>query len=132
MTTLFLVRRRSLLTTALGVIVAVSLLVTPLAGAQQAGKLFKIGWLVLPQASPLPSSPGSIRDRLHDLGYVEGRHYSIEWRFAGGNYERLPELAADLVRARVDLIIASGNKGAEAASPPRTASRSCPCPAIHS
>ena len=84
--------------------------------AQQAGKLFRIGALVVP-ASPPPGSPlfPNVIPRLRELGYVEGRDYSIEARWAEGNYDRLPELAADLVRARVDVIYASGQKAAQVA-----------------
>ena len=77
--------------------------------AQQAGKLFRIGALYVPTAGKALNIIG----RLGELGYVEGRDYSIEYRYADGNYDRLPELAADLVRARVDVIFASGNRAAQ-------------------
>jgi putative ABC transport system substrate-binding protein len=103
--------RRIFLTTAAG------LLAVPLAvEAQQAGKPFRIGILAVPEAPPPGTlSPNPFRDRLRELGYVEGRHFSVEFRSAGGNYDRLPQLAADLVRARVDLIFAGGTNGAQAA-----------------
>src|SRR4029077_1858170 len=44
---------------------------------------------------------------MHELGYVEGKDYSIEWRFADGDYERLPELASELVRLKVNVIFAT-------------------------
>jgi putative tryptophan/tyrosine transport system substrate-binding protein len=63
--------------------------------------------------------PG-FRQGLVDTGFVEGRNVTIEYRFAEGNYERLPEFAADLVRRGVDLIFAGGGdlpaKAAEAAT----------------
>ena len=73
-----------------------------LAAAQQSGKVWRIGYL----------SPGSgpnefgeaFRDQLRILGYVEGRNLLIEYRWAAGT-ERLPELAAELVRLKVDLIV---------------------------
>jgi putative ABC transport system substrate-binding protein len=87
-------------------------LVAPLAAdAQQAGKPFKIGALYVHTAGKAVN----IVERLGELGYVEGRDYVIEYRYADNNYDRLPELAADLVRARVDLIFASGNTAAQVA-----------------
>ena len=52
--------------------------------------------------------------RLRELGYVEGRNLAVEWRFADGNNDRLPDLAAELVRLNPDLIIASGTPAARA------------------
>ena len=52
---------------------------------------------------------------LRDLGYVEGKNLVIEWRFADGNTERLPALAAELVRQKVDIIVATGAPAASAA-----------------
>jgi putative ABC transport system substrate-binding protein len=94
---------------------AFALLLVPCAAeAQQAGKLIRIGQLVVPAAGP-PGSPRPIVARLSELGYVEGRDYSMEYRYAEGNYDRLPALAADLVRTRVDMIFASGNTAAQVA-----------------
>jgi putative tryptophan/tyrosine transport system substrate-binding protein len=53
---------------------------------------------------------------LRDLGYTEGRNLVVEFRWAAGNAERLPELASELVRARVDLIVAFTNQGVRAAT----------------
>jgi putative ABC transport system substrate-binding protein len=88
--------------------IASGLLVAPLAAeAQQAGKVYKIGILV---GGFSPRRPGikSFLQGLHDLGYVEGRSFVMEYRSAEGHADRLPELAADLVRARVDVILTSG------------------------
>jgi putative ABC transport system substrate-binding protein len=52
--------------------------------------------------------------RLRELGYVEGKNLTVEWRFADGNNDRLPDLAAELVRLNPDLIIASGTPAARA------------------
>src|SRR5216683_7504320 len=91
---------------------ALSILVAPLtAEAQQPTKVYRIGWLLL--WSP-PSPPGSFppqeafRQRLRELGYVEGQNLVIEARYAEGREERLPELAAELVRLKVDVIVAGG------------------------
>ncbi len=92
------------------VVFALALLAAPLAAdAQQTGEPFKIGALYVHAAGKAVNVIG----RLGELGYVEGRDYVIEYRYADGNYDRLPELAADLVRARVDVIFASGNTAAQ-------------------
>jgi len=91
------------------------LLAAPLAaGAQQAGKVWRIGFL---GAGPSPTSVGKgpFRQGLQDLGYVEGRDFVMEYRFAEGHPDRLPELAADLVRARVDVIVTGGTQATRAA-----------------
>jgi putative tryptophan/tyrosine transport system substrate-binding protein len=67
-----------------------------------------IGFLGL--ASPGPFAPfvAAFRQGLNETGYVEGQNVAIEYRWAEGRYDRLPELAADLVGRKVDLIAASG------------------------
>jgi len=78
------------------------------ADAQQANKVPRIGMLF--PASPSPAGPfiDAFRQGLHDLGYVEGKHILIEYRFAEGKEDRLPDLAADLARINVDIIVAGG------------------------
>ncbi|HEV2055180.1 MAG TPA: ABC transporter substrate-binding protein [Methylomirabilota bacterium] len=91
------------------------LLVAPFAAeAQQAAKISRIGYL----ASNLAASPHmneAFRQGLRDLGYVEGRNVVIEYRDAGGKFERLPALAAELVALKVDVIVASDTPAAQAA-----------------
>jgi putative ABC transport system substrate-binding protein len=82
------------------------LLATPLGvEAQQAAKVWRIGVL-----SPLPSTwagfPALLRQNLRELGYVEGLNLAIEWRTAEGKTDRFGDLAAELVRLKVDLIVA--------------------------
>jgi putative ABC transport system substrate-binding protein len=89
------------------------LLAAPLAAeGQQAGKIYRIGYL-------MANFPGALNTSflqgLHDLGYVEGRDFVIEDRFAEGQTHRLPELAAELVRARVDIIVTGGTLATGAA-----------------
>ena len=89
------------------------LLATPLAaGAQQAGKIFRIGYLALNRT---PHLQEAFRQELRDLGYVEGRNLVIEDRDAERKRERLPALAAELVALKVDVIVASGTPAALAA-----------------
>jgi putative ABC transport system substrate-binding protein len=88
----------------------------PLAAhAQQPAKIFRIGFLGLPTAEGLPKRPEAFRAGLRDLGYQEGRDFVIEYRWADGNYDRLPALAADLVRLKVDVIVTHGTPGVLAA-----------------
>ncbi len=87
--------------------------------AQNPGKVYRVGVVfvlppnLLPPNAPRPSFPGgpagrAFLDRLTDHGYIEGKNLVIEARFGG--YERLAELAAELVRLQVDVIFTSGTK----------------------
>jgi putative ABC transport system substrate-binding protein len=86
------------------------------AAAQQAGKVYRIGVL----ANAFESSEGPYFDQflgeLKKLGYAEGSNLVIEWRSSEGDYERLPGLAAELVRAKVDVIVALSAQPAHAAA----------------
>src|SRR5712692_2138527 len=84
------------------------------AGAQQAAKVARIGFLTLDLA-PNPHLAEAFRQGLRDLGYVEGRNVEIEYRDAGGRPERLPALAAELVALKVDVILAGSTPQALAA-----------------
>ena len=92
------------------------LLAGPLAtAAQQAGKVPRIGWLGGPTRQAAEPYLQAFLRGLKDLGWIEGQNIVIEWRFAGGRAERLPELAAELVRLRVDLIVVPSTPTALAA-----------------
>ena len=83
-----------------------SLLAVPLAAkAQQVGKVPRIGFLFSGDSGPA-REVDTFRQGLRDLGYIEGQNIAIEYRFAGGQVERLPELAAELVRLKLDVIVA--------------------------
>ena len=86
---------------------ASALLVVPLAAEAQPSKVAKVGILLYgtPQADP---NLADLRRSLRDLGYLEGRNLLLEYRFAEGKPERLPELATELVRLKPDLIVALG------------------------
>jgi len=75
------------------------------ADAQQAAPSRRIG-VFLVARSPEDKEPQAFRQGLLDAGYVEGRDVMIEWRFANGDYARVPELAADLVQRKVEVIVA--------------------------
>ena len=95
-------------------VLLISILTPPLAAeAQQAGKVHRIGFLS-PSSRSDPerlASPfgerglAAFRQGLRDLGYVEGQNIAIEYRWAEGRFERLPDLAAELVRLKVDVIV---------------------------
>jgi putative ABC transport system substrate-binding protein len=78
------------------------------ARAQQSTSVARIGYLNTNDASAAASYVEAFRAGLRDLGYIEGKNFVIESRFAEGNVVRLPELAAELVRVNVDVIITSG------------------------
>jgi putative ABC transport system substrate-binding protein len=102
-------RRRFLLTSLTGVVAA------PLvAGAQKAGKVYRIG--VVGVATPVlyERQIEGLRIGLREHGYVEGRNLTIEFRWAEGRYDRLPALAAEIVRLNVDVIITHGTLGTRA------------------
>jgi ABC-type uncharacterized transport system substrate-binding protein len=97
--------------TFLGVIAGSFLAAPHAAEAQQVGKVYKIGRLDPESSTPFKNFLQGLRD----LGYVEGRDYVLESRSAEGQLDRLPELAADLVRARVDVIVTGGTPATIAA-----------------
>ena len=80
----------------------------PIANAQQSGKIFRIGYLDSSSAVGSAVLVKALLQELRKLGWVEGTNLTIEYRFAEGKNDRLPELAADLVRLKVDLIVATG------------------------
>ena len=90
------------------VFIAGILLFTICAHAQQTGKVPRISFLDPSTASGSAVLWEAFRQELSKLGWIEGKNITIEYRFAEQKLERLPELAADLVRLRVDLIVASG------------------------
>jgi putative ABC transport system substrate-binding protein len=83
--------------------------------AQQQGKIFRVGILDNSTASGSAVLLDAFRQELRKLGWIEGKNITIEYRFAEQKNERLPELAAELVRLKVDLILAMGQQPASAA-----------------
>ena len=73
---------------------------------QQTSKVHRIGYLGFGAAAP--DLQQAFRRRLRELGWVEGQNLTIEYRFAEGQYDRLPGLADELVRLKVDVIVAAG------------------------
>jgi putative tryptophan/tyrosine transport system substrate-binding protein len=100
----------------LAVVLALSLLIAPLAAVAQEKAMPVIGVLYAgsPRASSAPFMD-AFRQGLSEAGYVEGQNLAIEYRWAEGHYDRLPALAADLVGRKVDLIMANSPPSALAA-----------------
>jgi putative tryptophan/tyrosine transport system substrate-binding protein len=92
----------------LSVIASVLVMVGAAAHAQQPKKVPRIGFLLAPSRSALSERVEAFRQGLRELGYVEGQNIVIEYRYAEGKFDRLPDLAADLARLKVDVIVAAG------------------------
>jgi putative ABC transport system substrate-binding protein len=95
--------------------IALALLAPALADAQAVHKVFRVGHLSAAGRTPDGGPPRPIRDGLRELGYVEGQHIVFETRFAEAKFDQLPALAAELVRLRVDVIVAQGGLSIHAA-----------------
>jgi len=93
-------RRRFVGAFAGGLVIARSVAV-----AQPAAKVYRVGFFLGATGESVASLFGALRDGLRDLGYVEGRNVVFERRYADGHMDRLPEIAAELVRLRVDVIV---------------------------
>ena len=94
--------------TCLAFLAAVLLPIVPPAQAQQAAKVPRIGFQMDATPSAIATRIEGFRRGLSELGYVEGKTIIIEWRFAEGKVERRAELAAELVRLKVDVIVSAG------------------------
>jgi ABC-type uncharacterized transport system substrate-binding protein len=96
----------------------------PSAEAQQPKKVFRIGYLSNADPATDSARTAGLQLALRELGYIEGQNIAIEYRFAEGKIDRAPELAADLVRLKVDIIlVASGDEWIRAA---KNATRTIP------
>src|SRR5215813_979198 len=82
------------------------------ANAQQTGKVARIGFLDRSTASGSAGLLEAFRQELRKLGWIEGKNITIEYRFAEQKCERLPEVAAELARLKVDIIVVSGGNPA--------------------
>jgi ABC-type uncharacterized transport system substrate-binding protein len=83
--------------------------------AQQATKVYRIGFLRGSSASAAKRQIDAFREGLRELGYVESKNFIFEARYAEGKVDRLPELASELVRLKVDVILVSGTEATAAA-----------------
>ena len=78
------------------------------AQAQQPARIHRIGFLSASSGSVFSARVEAFRQRLRQLGYVEGKNILIEYRYAEGKRGRLPDLVAELVRLKVDIIVTTG------------------------
>src|SRR5437762_7485261 len=99
-------RRRFLVALVVGTLAA------PFALRAQQQRTYRIGFLGNSTAALEANLVGPFREGLRDLGYVEGRNIIIEYRWAEGKYERFPELIAELVARKVDVIVTAGTPAA--------------------
>ena len=76
--------------------------------AQKQGKVWRIGFLSSESAAEFASRVDALRSGLNDLGYVEGKNIVIEYRWAEGNYDLLPALAAGLINKNIDVLVTHG------------------------
>jgi len=107
-----MVKRRTFIGAATGMLLAAPLAVR---AQQAAGKVYRIGILEAIPAAQNAANLDALRRGLRELGYVEGRNLVIEYRSADGQAERFPELASELLRLKVDLIVTRGTPAAKAA-----------------
>ncbi len=99
-----------------GLVLLLGLLVAPLdAEAQQAGRLYRIGYLSTPTRESVEHGLEAFLRTLRGLGWIEGQNLIIEYRWAEGDVDRLPGLAAELVARKVDVIVAPAGSAALAA-----------------
>jgi putative tryptophan/tyrosine transport system substrate-binding protein len=96
-------------------VLALVLAVIQLAEAQQPKKVPRIGYLIGTSPTANAARFEAFRQGLRDLGYIEGQNLIIEYRYAEGKVDRLPDLAAELVRLKVDAIFASSTASVQAA-----------------
>src|SRR5215472_3767060 len=109
--------KRPLRKTALGSILfaAAVLAIAVIVEAQQPTKVPRIGYLGATSPSANSERVDAFRLGLRELGYVEGKNIVIEYRFAEGKPDRLPNLAAELVRLKVDVVVTAGSTDTRAA-----------------
>jgi putative ABC transport system substrate-binding protein len=89
--------------------VAVTLLAMPfLAASQPAQKVFRVGHVAAGGRTPDGAPPRPLRDTLRGLGYIEGQNIVYEARFAEGKVERIPDMLAELIRLKIDVLVAQG------------------------
>ena len=101
------IKRRSIL-----VLLAALVMSLPAAAQPAAAKMYRIGFIGNSTPALEANLVGPFRDGLREHGYVEGRNLVIEYRWAEGNYARLPALAAELIASKVDVLVAAGTPAA--------------------
>jgi putative ABC transport system substrate-binding protein len=99
------------------IVVGASALAAPLGSfAQKQDKVWRVGFLIARRLAPGDTNYyRAFPEGMRELGYVEGKNLVIEWRYADGNFDRLPALAAELVQLKVDVIVTAGTAATSAA-----------------
>ena len=105
-------------------LLTVLLITASSAEAQQPKKVPRIGYLAAIDPASESTRSEAIRLALRELGYIEGQNIAIEYRYAEGKRDRLPELAAELVRLKVDIIVVAG--GADRVRAAKNATKTIP------
>src|SRR6266545_3242177 len=100
--------KRMNLAFAISLLVTILLTITSPVTGEQSTKVPRIGYLTVASLSSNVARIEAFRRGLRELGYLEGKNIVIEWRSAEGKFERQGELAAELVRLKVDVIVSSG------------------------
>ena len=77
--------------------------------------VYRIGFLVPRSSANFSGRVEAFRAGLRDLGYVEGKDLTIEWRFADGEYDRLPALARQLIQSKIDVLVVDSSPGVKVA-----------------
>ncbi len=108
--------KRTMLLLSIFVLAIVILASVHLAEAQQAGKVYRIGFLARGSVEGFKLRLATFRQGLQELEYLEGKNIVIEERYAEGRRKRLPALAEELVRFKVDVIVVHGGAAARAAN----------------
>jgi putative tryptophan/tyrosine transport system substrate-binding protein len=94
--------------TVVALLVGLAIASVPLAEAQQPGKVFRIGYLSARDPASESARAEGFRLALRELGYIEGQNVAFEYRYSEGKVDRFSELAAELVRLKVDIIVVAG------------------------
>lgn len=99
----------------IALLAAIVLFISPASDAQPARKVYRIGFLGATSPTGYAPQVEAFRAGLRDLGYIEGKNLVIDFRWAEGDYARLPELATDLVRLKPDILVTHAGAGTRAA-----------------
>jgi putative ABC transport system substrate-binding protein len=102
--------KKAVVPSILAAVVLLALALGVTAEAQQPKKVFRIGYLSAFDPATDSARAEAIRQALRDIGHVEGQDIAIEYRYAEGKIDRASELAAELVRLKVDIIVVAGGR----------------------
>jgi len=104
-------------------VIALVALVVPLSSWPQTSRVYRVGFLVPRSSADFGGRIGAFRTGMRELGYIEGTNLTIDWRFADGEYDRLPALANQLVQSKIDVLVVDSTPGVKVA---RAATKTIP------